>query len=67
MNNNWEFELCEEKPNEFTLTDHNTYIQREDIHEIEYHSLDGYQTFKGYECRSREITTTEYASITNQI
>lgn len=64
--NDWEVELCENKPERFTLTDRNTYIQRENIQEVEYHSLDGFQTFKGFECYCREITIPEYAAITNQ-
>lgn len=64
----WEEELCETQPEEFTPTTKDTYIQRKDIHEVEYHSLDGTQTFKGYECLSREITRAEYIYLqTNQI
>lgn len=57
---NWEPELCEDKPEEFTRINPTTYIQRKDIHEVEYHSLDGTQAFRGYECLSREISNTDY-------
>lgn len=64
---NWELELCEDLPEEFTLTQRNTYLQRKDIHEVKYHSLDGMQTFHGYECFVREIPISEYNLITNHI
>lgn len=64
--NKWENELLEVRPNEFTKVDENTYLQRKDIHEVEYHSLDGEQTFKGYECFVREITVSEYIQLTNR-
>lgn len=60
MTETWEPELCDDKPEEFTKTNHDTYIQRRDIRYVEYHSLDGSDGFKGYECLSREISTTEY-------
>lgn len=66
MKTEWELELCDELPMEFTMTNNSTYIQRKDIHEVEYHSLDGYQIFRGYECFSREITKSDYETITNQ-
>lgn len=61
----WEIELIDEMPNEFTFIGDDTYVQRKDIHEVEYHSLDGYQTFRGYECHRREINDLEYHQITN--
>ena len=61
-------ELCEFKPEEFTMVNSNTYIQRKDIHEVGYNSLDGNQTFIGYECYSREISKEEFNKLnTNQI
>lgn len=65
--NEWTLELLEERPEEFTRTDNGTYIQRKDVYEVEYHSLDGYQTFRGYECFKRELTEPEYLLITNQL
>ena len=62
----WELELLEEIPEEFTKTERGTYVQRKEVTEVEYHSLDGYQTFHGYECFKREIPEKEYLLITNQ-
>lgn len=59
----WEEEFCIEKPNEFTLTVNGKYIQRKDIHEMTYHSLDGNDKLSGYECFSREITKEEYIEL----
>ena len=59
----FEPELCDKEPPMFELTSKGTYIQRKDIHEVEYHSLDGSQTFKGYECYSREISKDELDEI----
>lgn len=56
----WEPELCETCPLEFEEVDSNHYIQRKDIHEVTYHSLDGSQFFAGYECYRRELTYPEY-------
>ena len=64
--NEWELELLEEMPNEFERTERGTYVQRKEVTEVEYHSLDGYQTFRGYECFKREIPETEYLLITNR-
>ena len=61
----WEPELIDEMPNEFTFIGDNVCIQRKDIHEVEYHSLDGYQIYRGYECYRREISKSEYHQITN--
>lgn len=59
----FEPELCDQKPQEFTKLDNDTYIQRTNIHYVEYHSLDGTQTFKGYECFSRVISKEEYKKL----
>lgn len=66
MNNKWELELLDERPLEFTKLNNGNYIQRKEVVEVEYHSLDGYQTFKGYECFKREISEQDYLLITNQ-
>lgn len=63
----FEPELCDQKPQEFTRLDDATYIQRTDIHYVEYHSLDGTDSFKGYECLSRVISKDEYNKITGGI
>lgn len=60
MTTEWEPELLDAKPEEFTPLPNGNYIQRRDIRYVEYHSLDGSDGFKGYECLSREISTTEY-------
>ena len=62
----WVLELLDERPEEFTVTKDGGYIQRKDVTEVEYHSLDGYQTFHGYECFSRKLTESEYCQLTNQ-
>ena len=62
----WIPELCESLPMEFVKLDDGNYIQRKDIRECEYHSLDGYQTFAGYECYSRIITPLEYEELTKK-
>lgn len=59
----FEPELCDQKPQEFTKLDNDTYIQRTNIHYVEYHSLDDTQTFKGYECFSRVISKEEYKKL----
>ena len=59
----FEPELSDSRPEEFTLLDDGSYVQRIDIHYVEYHSLDGSQTFKGYECLSRVISKEEYEKI----
>ena len=56
----WEPELLESLPEEFTKLGEDLYVQRKDIHEVTYHSLDGSETFKGFECFSREISQAEY-------
>lgn len=56
MTSSWEPELCDHKPEEFTFLQNGDCVQRKDIHEVEYHALDGSQTFKGYECYSRIIS-----------
>ncbi|MBO7450617.1 MAG: hypothetical protein J6U54_09630 [Clostridiales bacterium] len=55
----WLPELLDYKPEEHTLLPDGSVIQRRDIHEVEYHALDGSQTFRGYECFSRTISNTE--------
>ena len=62
----WELELLEVRPNEFTKVDENTYLQRKDITEVEYHSIDERQSFKGFECYVRELTMSEYEQLTKQ-
>lgn len=59
MTENWEPELLDNKPDEITLLNDGSTIQRRDIHEVEYHSLDGTQTFKGYECFTRVISSSK--------
>ena len=59
----FEPELSDSRPEEFTLLDDGSYVQRIDIRYVEYHSLDGSQTFKGYECLSRVISKEEYEKI----
>ena len=57
----WEPELCDFRPDEFTYIEkENVYIQRQNIQEIEYHAIDGSETFHGYECFSRKISYDEY-------
>ena len=56
MITDWEPELTETYPEEFTFLPNGDCIQRKDIREVEYHSLDGTQTFRGYECLSRVIS-----------
>ena len=63
----WTLELLDEFPEEFTATSYGKYIQRTEITPVEYHSLDGYQTFRGYECFRRELTKAEYDRLTNLI
>lgn len=65
MKTEWELELLEERPEEFTKLDNGNYVQRKEVTEVEYHSLDGYQTFRGYECFKREISEKDYLLITN--
>ena len=62
----WELELLEVRPNEFTKVDENTYLQRKDITEVEYHSIDERQLFRGFECYVRELTMSEYEQLTKQ-
>jgi hypothetical protein len=62
----WILELLEEIPEEFTVTENGDYIQRKDVTEVEYHSLDGYQSFHGYECLRRNLTESEYYQLTSQ-
>ena len=64
---NWTLELLDEQPEEFTATSDGGYVQRTEIHEVCYHSLDGFQTFTGYECFSRKLTKSEYDKLTNLI
>ena len=59
----WVPELCETMPKEFMFLSDGTCVQRKDIHEVTYHSLDGYQSFKGYECYRRLITWDEYKAL----
>lgn len=56
MTTEWEPELTDTKPEEFEFLESGVCVQRKDIHEVEYHALDGSQTFKGYECLSRLIS-----------
>ena len=56
MTSNWEPELLDTKPEEYEFLEDGSYIQRKDIHEVEYHALDGSQTFHGFECLSRLIS-----------
>lgn len=56
MTTDWEPELTDTCPEEFTFLPNGDCVQRKDIHEVEYRSLDGTQTFKGFECYSRIIS-----------
>lgn len=56
----WEPELCESYPLQFEKIGNDRYIQRTNIHDVEYHSLNDDQVFKGYECFRREISYHEY-------
>ena len=56
----WEPELCETMPPKFEKVSEDKYIQRKDIHEVGYHSLDHSEHFTGYECYRRELTRHEY-------
>ena len=59
----WEPELCDELPKAFEKVSEDKYIQRKDIHEVVYHSLDGNDQFSGYECYKRELTHIEYLHV----
>lgn len=56
MTTEWEPELLDTYPEEFTFLENGDCVQRKDIREVEYHALDGSQTFKGFECYSRIIS-----------
>ena len=56
MTTEWEPELLDTYPEEFTFLPNGDCVQRKDIREVEYHALDGSQTFKGFECYSRIIS-----------
>lgn len=57
----WEPELCDSHPDyPFEKVNGDLYIQRKDIHEVVYHSMDGTQEFKGYECYKRTLNYLEY-------
>ena len=56
MTTPWQPELLDTKPEEFSFLPNGDCVQRKDIHEVEYHALDGSQTFKGFECHSRIIS-----------
>ena len=56
MTTPWQPELLDTKPEGFSFLPNGDCVQRKDIHEVEYHALDGSQTFKGFECHSRIIS-----------
>lgn len=59
----WVPELCDKLPKQFEKVSENKYIQRKDICHVVYHSLDGTESFEGYECYKREITYLEYLQV----